>query len=81
MRRSNFMARPYPVRSATLPTGRPAGTSSAERHTQSLRSDRMTSAVVEPPRPTPEEVERELAEHVRALAGPDAVPRAEQIAR
>ncbi len=39
----------------------------------------MTSAVVEPRRPTREEVERELAEHVRALAGPQALPRAEQI--
>ncbi len=33
-----------------------------------------------PPRPTAEDVERELGEHVRALAGDDAVPRAEQIA-
>lgn len=33
-----------------------------------------------PPRPTAEDVERELGEHVRALAGPDAVPRVEQIA-
>lgn len=33
-----------------------------------------------PPRPTVDDVERELGEHVRALAGPDAVPRAEQIA-
>jgi ATP-dependent DNA helicase RecQ len=33
-----------------------------------------------PPRPTAGEVEAELAEHVRALAGPDAVPRPEQLA-
>ncbi len=33
-----------------------------------------------PPRPSAAEVETELAEHVRALAGPDAVPRPEQIA-
>jgi ATP-dependent DNA helicase RecQ len=33
-----------------------------------------------PPRPTTAEVEAELAEHVRALAGPDAVPRPEQVA-
>ncbi|MDE0804380.1 MAG: DEAD/DEAH box helicase [Acidimicrobiales bacterium] len=33
-----------------------------------------------PPRPSVDDVERELGEHVRALAGPDAVPRAEQIA-
>lgn len=33
-----------------------------------------------PPRPTAAEVAVELAEHVRALAGPDAVPRADQIA-
>ena len=36
--------------------------------------------VVQPPRPTRAEVEVELAEHVRALAGPDAVPRPDQIA-
>ena len=40
----------------------------------------MVSPIVEPPRPTPEEVERELAEHVRALAGPNATPRPEQLA-
>lgn len=34
---------------------------------------------VEPPRPTHAEVEAELAEHVRALAGPDAVARTEQV--
>lgn len=33
-----------------------------------------------PPRPTADDVERELGEHVRALAGPDATPRPEQIA-
>ncbi|WP_436793367.1 RecQ family ATP-dependent DNA helicase [Actinospongicola halichondriae] len=33
-----------------------------------------------PPRPSRADVERELGEHVRALAGPDAVPRPEQIA-
>jgi len=33
-----------------------------------------------PPRPTAAEVDAELAEHVRALAGPDAVPRPEQVA-
>ncbi len=33
-----------------------------------------------PPRPTVADVESELAEHVRALAGPDAVPRPEQVA-
>ncbi len=37
------------------------------------------TAGIEPPRPTLDEVERELAEHVRALAGPDAVPRQEQL--
>ena len=37
-------------------------------------------ALVEPPRPTPAEVEIELAAHIRALAGPDAVPRPEQLA-
>ncbi len=37
------------------------------------------TARIEPPRPTRAEVEVELAEHVRALAGPDAVPRPEQI--
>jgi ATP-dependent DNA helicase RecQ len=35
---------------------------------------------VEPPRPTRAEVEVELAAHVRALAGDDAVPRPDQIA-
>jgi len=39
----------------------------------------MPNAIVEPPRPTSEEVERELAVHVRALAGDDAVPRPEQV--
>ena len=39
----------------------------------------MANAIVEPPRPTSEEVERELAVHVRALAGDDAVPRPEQV--
>ncbi len=34
----------------------------------------------EPPRPTAAEVEVELAAHVRALAGPNAAPRPEQIA-
>lgn len=34
---------------------------------------------VEPPRPSRDEVAAELAAHVRALAGPDAVPRPEQI--
>jgi ATP-dependent DNA helicase RecQ len=37
-------------------------------------------AVTEPPRPTRAEVEIELAHHVRALAGPDAVPRPDQVA-
>lgn len=37
-------------------------------------------ALTAPPRPTTAEVEAELAEHVRALAGPDAVPRPEQVA-
>ncbi|MFT7646218.1 MAG: ATP-dependent DNA helicase RecQ [Candidatus Poriferisodalaceae bacterium] len=36
--------------------------------------------VVEPSRPTVDEVAVELADHVRALAGPDAVPRPEQLA-
>ena len=35
---------------------------------------------VEPPRPTRAEVEVELAAHVRALAGPEATPRPDQIA-
>ena len=34
--------------------------------------------VTEPPRPSAAEVERELADHVRALAGPDAVLEAHQ---
>jgi len=38
------------------------------------------TAVTEPPRPTAAEVEAELADHVRALAGPDAVARPEQLA-
>ncbi|MEZ5230095.1 MAG: RecQ family ATP-dependent DNA helicase, partial [Acidimicrobiales bacterium] len=38
----------------------------------------MTTAI-EPPRPTRAEVEAELAEHVRSLAGPNARPRPEQI--
>ena len=37
-------------------------------------------ALTAPPRPTTAEVEAELAQHVRALAGPDAVPRPEQLA-
>lgn len=37
-------------------------------------------SIVEPPRPTVDEVRTELAAHVKALAGPDAEPRAEQIA-
>jgi ATP-dependent DNA helicase RecQ len=36
--------------------------------------------LVEPGRPTADQVAIELAEHVRALAGPDAVPRPDQIA-
>ncbi len=36
--------------------------------------------VTEPARPTTAEVETELAEHVRALAGSDATPRTDQIA-
>ena len=36
-------------------------------------------APIEPPRPTPAEVATELAAHVRALAGPGATPRPEQI--
>ena len=35
---------------------------------------------VEPPRPTRAEVEVELAAHVRALAGPEATPRPDQVA-
>ncbi len=38
----------------------------------------MTTAT-EPARPTRAEVEAELAEHVRSLAGPDATPRPEQV--
>ncbi|MDW3176839.1 MAG: helicase-related protein [Acidimicrobiia bacterium] len=38
-----------------------------------------TAALIEPLRPTPEEVEAELTAHVRLLAGPDAVPRPEQL--
>ena len=37
------------------------------------------TVVIEPPRPTRAEVELELAQHVRSLAGPDAVPRPDQI--
>ncbi len=40
----------------------------------------MMGVVTEPARPTSDEVESELAQHVRALAGPDATPRADQIA-
>jgi ATP-dependent DNA helicase RecQ len=40
----------------------------------------VSDPVTEPPRPTAAEVERELAEHVRALAGPTATPRADQLA-
>lgn len=36
--------------------------------------------MIEPPRPTSAEVEAELTKHIQALAGPDAVPRPEQIA-
>ena len=36
-------------------------------------------SLTEPPRPSAAEVEAELAEHVRALAGPDATPRPEQL--
>ena len=39
----------------------------------------VSSPLVEPARPSPDEVRLELAAHVRALAGPDAVPRQEQI--
>ncbi len=38
------------------------------------------SGIAEPDRPSPAEVEAELAEHIRLLAGPDATPRPEQIA-
>ncbi len=36
--------------------------------------------MIEPPRPSLADVERELAEHVQLLAGPDAAPRSEQVA-
>ena len=39
-----------------------------------------STGLIEPSRPTATEVEAELAEHVRTLAGPDAVPRPEQLA-
>ncbi len=39
----------------------------------------MTVELIEPPRPTPEEVETELTAHVQLLAGPDAKPRPEQL--
>ncbi|MFV1991434.1 MAG: DEAD/DEAH box helicase, partial [Acidimicrobiales bacterium] len=42
----------------------------------------MTSVpptLTEPPRPSTAEVVRELEDHVRALAGPDASPRVEQL--
>ena len=35
--------------------------------------------LIEPSRPTPEEVEAELTSHVQLLAGPDATPRPEQL--
>ncbi len=38
------------------------------------------STLHEPPRPTVDEVRAELTQHVQALAGPDAVPREEQVA-
>ena len=40
----------------------------------------MTTTLVEPPRPTPDDVAAELTQHIRALAGPDATPRPEQVA-
>ncbi len=40
----------------------------------------VMTTVTEPSRPTPAVVAAELADHVRALAGPEAVPRPEQIA-
>ncbi len=40
----------------------------------------VSSAPIEPPRPTEAEVATELARHVQALAGPGASPRPEQIA-
>ena len=39
-----------------------------------------STGLVEPSRPTAAEVETELGEHVRTLAGPDAAPRPEQLA-
>ncbi len=39
----------------------------------------MPIPLTEPARPTPAEVQAELGAHVRALAGPDAIPRQEQI--
>ncbi|MFT7474760.1 MAG: ATP-dependent DNA helicase RecQ [Verrucomicrobiales bacterium] len=39
----------------------------------------MTVELIEPPRPTPEEVAAELTTHVQALAGPNAQPRPEQL--
>ena len=39
-----------------------------------------STGLVEPLRPTAAEVEAELTEHVRTLAGPHAVPRPEQLA-
>jgi ATP-dependent DNA helicase RecQ len=42
-------------------------------------SDPAGSALVEPPRPSPDEVATELAAHITALAGPDASPRPEQV--
>lgn len=38
-----------------------------------------TAALIEPARPTPDEVAAELTSHVQLLAGPDAVPRPEQL--
>ena len=35
--------------------------------------------LIEPARPTAAEVKAELTEHVRLLAGPDAIPRSEQL--
>jgi len=43
-----------------------------------VRFDDVVAAA--PPRPSAAEVDAELAEHVRALAGPGAVPRPEQVA-
>jgi len=39
----------------------------------------MTTQLTEPPRPSADEVLAELTEHVQLLAGPDAMPRPEQI--